>query len=82
MKKLTLYECSHARVRSDSIYCDAGLPLSPGTVAGSLGIKRLARGEPLAIRICQGCRYFDRMGPPLLPEERGWLNGIGAHLKS
>ena len=81
MKKLTLYECFHARVKSDRIYCDAGLALSPSLVDGSLDIKRLARGEPLEIRICQGCLYFDRMGPPLTPEERGWLNGTGAYIK-
>jgi len=81
MKKLTLYECFHARVKSDRIYCDAGLALSPTSVDGSLDIKRLARGEPLAIRICQGCPYFERMGPPLSPKERGWLNGTGAYIK-
>ena len=81
MKKLTLYECFHAKVRSDRIYCDAGLTLSPTSVDGTLDIKRLARGEPLAISICQGCVYFDSMGPPLSPEERGWLNGTGVHVK-
>lgn len=81
MKKLTLYECFHARVRSDRIYCDAGLTLSPTSVDGTLDIKRLARGEPLAIGICQGCLYFDSMGPPLSSEERGWLNGTGPHMK-
>jgi len=80
-KKLTLYECFHARVNSDRIYCGAGLHLSPTSNDGGLDIQRLARGEPLAISICQGCRYFDSMGPPLSPEERGWLNGTGAHVK-
>jgi hypothetical protein len=81
MKKITLYECFHAKVKGERIYCEEGLILSPTSVDGSLEIKRLARGEPLRIRICQGCRYFDRMGPPLSPEERGWLNGTGAHVK-
>jgi hypothetical protein len=81
MKKLTLYECFHARVRGDRIYCDAGLNLSPTSVDGTLDVRRLARGEPLAMSICQGCVYFERMGPPLSPDERGWLNGKVEHIK-
>jgi len=80
-KKLTLYECFHARVKSDRIYCDAGFRLSPTSNDGGLDIRRLARGEPLAISICQGCHDFDCVGPPLPPEERGWLNGTGVHFK-
>jgi len=74
----TLYECSHARVKGEHIYCDTGLRLSPTSSDGSIYIKCLIRGKPLAYRICQKCPHFDCMGPPLLPEERGWLNGIGA----
>ena len=81
MKKRTLYECSHARVKGERIYCYKEVRLSPTSNDGSLDIRRLARGEPLTIGICQGCIYFDSMGPPLSPEERGWLNGTGAHIK-
>ena len=81
MKKRTLYECSHARVKGERIYCSKEVCLSPTSNDGSIDIKRLARGEPLAIGICQGCLFFDSMGPPVPRDERGWLNGTGAHIK-
>ena len=69
----TLYECSHARVKGDRIRCRKGHPLLKKSEDGGIEITRLARGAPLAFRICQGCPDFDCMGPPLMPEERGWL---------
>ena len=39
---------------------------------GSLDIRRLARGEKLALGVCQKCPDFDSMGPPIPEEERGW----------
>jgi len=72
-KKRTLYECSLARVKGESIYCCKGylLGLRPGN--GHLDISRLARGQRLAFKACQDCLDFDCMGPPVPPEERGWL---------
>ena len=72
-KERTLYQCSHARVKGDRIRCRKGHTLLKKSEDGGIDILRLARGEPLAFRICQGCPDFDFMGPPLPPEERGWL---------
>ena len=74
--KRTLYECSHARVKGKRIYCDRGYLLSAKSGDGSLDIKRLARGDPLALAVCQGCADFDSMGPPVPQEERGWVKSI------
>ena len=78
MKKRTLYECSHARVKGEGIYCCKGyqLCLQPGN--GHLDISRLVRGQRLAFKACQSCSDFDCMGPPVPPEERGWLKKKGA----
>ena len=73
--KRTLYECAHARVRNERIYCDKEYPLSQASLDSSLDIQYLAEGKPLAPRICQQCINFDRIGPPVPEEERGWLNG-------
>jgi len=80
-KKRTLYECSHARVNGDRIRCRKGYSLLMRTDGGSIDIRRLARGQRLAFSICQKCPDFDCIGPPVLPEERGWLNGKGGHIK-
>lgn len=72
-KKRTLYECSHALVQGRRIYCNKGYPLSLKSGEGSIDIIRLARGEPLALNICQQCGDFDSMGPPVPEGERGWL---------
>lgn len=79
-KKRTLYECSHARVKGETIYCDKGhqICLRPGN--GHVDIVRLARGSRLAFKPCQTCLDFDSMGPPIPPEERGWLEK-GTHGK-
>lgn len=76
--KRTLYECSHAKVKSklevpfDSfIYCDLNIPI--GNKYGRMNIQRLARGEPLEIKVCQKCLFFNRMGDPVKPEDRGWV---------
>lgn len=71
-KKRTLYDCSHARVQGKRIYCDRGFRLSPKSFDGSVNIGRLIVGEPLALNVCQQCREFDSMGPPLPEHERGW----------
>jgi len=72
-KKRTLYECSHARVKGESIYCRNGYQLCPRPGNGHLDISRLARGQRLAFKVCQSCPDFDCMGSPVPPEERGWL---------
>jgi len=76
-KKRTLYECSHARVNGDRIRCRKGHPLLVRTEDNGIDVRRLARGEPLAYNICQSCPDFDCMGPPVPPEERGWLKEKG-----
>jgi hypothetical protein len=70
-KKRTLYECFNAKVDTKSIYCSKGYPLTPEQV--NLHPVHLEKGEPLAPKICQQCINFDRMGPPVPEEERGWL---------
>ena len=72
-KKRTLYECSHARVTGDYIYCRRGHPMSSKPGNGHLDISRLARGQRLAFEVCQNCPDYDCLGPPVPPEERGWL---------
>jgi len=82
--KRTLYDCAHARVKGGSIYCRKGYPLKPrpgNPGNGHVDIGRLARGKRLAFKVCQNCPDFDCMGPPLSPNERGWLNRTGAHVK-
>ena len=71
-KKRTLYECSHARVTGERIRCRQGHPFSLKSEDGGVEVKRLARGEPLALTICQACSDFDCMGPPVPEEARGW----------
>ena len=75
--KRTLYECSHARVYGERIRCRKGHPLLTRSEDGGIAIRRLARGEPLSYSICQGCPDFDCMGPPVPPQEKGWLKKKG-----
>ena len=72
--KRSLYQCSNAKVLGDKISCSEGYQLEKrfGGENG-LNIIRLARGAPLELAICQGCPKYDEMGPPIPPEERGWL---------
>ena len=72
-KRRTLYECGHAKVGTGKIYCNQKYPLSQASLDGSLDIRQLAEGKPLAPKICQQCINFDRIGPPVPEEERGWL---------
>jgi hypothetical protein len=72
-KKRTLYECSHARVKGERIRCRHGHPFSLKSEDRGIEVKRLVRGEPLALNICQTCSDFDRIGSPVPEEERGWL---------
>ena len=72
MIKRSLYQCSNARVKGDTIYCKACKVLA-GIAKGNVNIKRLIRGCTLELTICQGCTDYDEMGPPVPPEERGWV---------
>ncbi len=71
--KRTLYECSHAQVIRERILCSEGHQLSSVSSDGGIEAERLALGEKLTFKVCQGCSDFDCAGPPLAPEERGWL---------
>lgn len=77
MPKRSLYQCFNARVESNRIRCAKGHVLSCRSGDGSLNIERLARGEPLVIKVCQDCPDFESMGKPVLPEERGWIKLCG-----
>ena len=79
-QKRTLYECSHARVRGDRICCSQGHGLLTKSADGCIGIGRLARGNQLAFQVCQNCPDFDRMGPPVPKEERGWFSEKGGSI--
>ena len=72
--KRSLYECLHARVKGDRIYCEKGYRFKvKGRQNGSLNIEQLARGEPLVMSVCQECVDFESMGDPIPAQERGWL---------
>jgi len=72
-EKRTLYECSHARVKGERIYCRKGHPFFPPPGIAHLDIGRLAEGKRLAFKPCQACPDFDFMGPPVDEEDRGWI---------
>jgi len=75
MPKRSLYQCSHARVKGDHIYCDKGHKFSfpsYGAEEGKIHIRRLIKGSPLTLGCCQTCEDFDEMGPPIKASERGW----------
>jgi len=72
-KKRTLYECYHARVKGSRICCEKGYVFSLKSDNGGLDVKRLARGDPMVLAVCQDCSDFDSMGPPIPEEERGWV---------
>jgi len=74
-RERSLYECFHARVKGERIYCEKGHDLQePAHGDGTLNIEWLARGEPLVMSVCQDCADFESMGSPIPSEERGWLN--------
>lgn len=72
-KKRSLYQCLEAKVKEDRILCAKGHPLSRMSV-GTIPVVRLVRGAPLELTVCQDCRDYKDMGPPVPPEERGWAN--------
>ena len=77
MIKRSLYQCFNARfpIKGDRIYCDKGHSLLRiSRKDGTISVVRLARGEPLELTVCQLCRDFDELGPPVPREERGWTS--------
>jgi len=68
----SLYQCFNARVLGERIHCVKGHILATAK-DGTTPVVRLARGQPLELKICQGCPDYDEMGGPVPPEERGWV---------
>jgi hypothetical protein len=73
IQKRSLYQCFNARVKVDTIYCDHGISFNTKKGDGTLPLNRLVRGEPLELGVCQHCASYEEMGPPVFPEERGWI---------
>jgi len=71
--KRSLYQCFNAKVKGDRIYCAKGYRLSGMSRGGTIYIKRLSRGDPLELAVCQECADYDEMGPTVPKEERGWV---------
>ena len=71
MNKRSLYQCFHAKVKEDRIRCAKGHSLSK-TSGGTIPVVRLVRGDPLELTVCQGCKNYKEMGPPIPWQERGW----------
>ena len=61
-KKRTLYECAHARVKGQEIYCRQGYPLSRDKGDGSLDIQWLAEGHHLIDGSLSALRGFFKVG--------------------
>ena len=68
-----LYQCSHARVMHDDIYCDAGHKLRGNKSTGYMNVRELAKGNPLEPKVCQQCPDYKVLGAPVPVSERGWL---------
>jgi len=73
MAKRSLYCCLHAKVKEDRIVCAKGHPLSRMS-GGTIPVLRLMRGDPWELTVCQGCKNYKEMGPPIPWQERGWAN--------
>ena len=72
--KRSLYQCFHAKVLGDKIYCSEGYRLAGSSSnMNDLNINRLVRGTPLGLAICQKCKDYLEAGPPIPKSERGWL---------
>ena len=73
-QRKSLLECFNAKVLGDHIYCAKGHKLMNLSGDGTIHIRRLERGDTLALGICQKCVDFICMGEPVLLEDKGWLN--------
>ena len=71
----SLYCCGHAIVKGDSITCNVGKALA-GKNSRTLHIRKLMRGDPLELHVCQACFYFDSIGEPVPDGERGWITEV------
>lgn len=67
----SLYQCYEAKVLMENIYCKKGHKF-PDTPEGTMNIRRLQRGEPLQLTVCQDCPDFNYMGDQIQKSERGW----------
>ena len=69
----SLYQCLNAKypIKGKRLRCSKGHDLSLNASVLALG-----RGRPLVIKRCQNCLDYDEMGPPVPPDERGWLKDI------
>ena len=74
LEERSLYQCLHAKVKGDCIYCAKGHPfVSRWKERERLNIDQLVRGAPLVFSVCQGCIDYEPMGDPIPAEERGWI---------
>ena len=71
--KRSLYDCQHAKVRTDRVSCENGYLLSERSKDSSISILRVVRGESLELAVCQQCPDFSSMGKLVPLKERGWL---------
>lgn len=74
-KKRSLFQCFNARVITPDIVCSKGHPLSTKNKP-TIATQRLISGNPLEPNICQKCKDYDEMGPPVPVKDRGWLSEI------
>ena len=77
MAKKSLYQCLEAKVKEDRIVCAKGHSFSASAKGGkTIPVLKLLRGDPLELSVCQGCRDYKGMGPPIPKEERGWVANV------
>ena len=78
--KRSLYDCANARVAPSDNHDPNGVKIycSKGFFFYRIGVLALYRGAPLEQTVCQDCKHFEKMGPRLKPEDRGWKNLINA----
>ena len=72
MMKRSLYQCFEAKVNGEEIYCAKKHVLDSRIDDGTISIRRLERGEPLEMTVCQKCKDYNRMGEPIPRNEMGW----------
>lgn len=72
MSKVSLYQCLNAKVKGDKIYCAKGHSFNKKATDGTIHTRRLQRGTPLELAVCQSCEDYNNMGPPVPAKERGW----------
>ena len=77
MVKRSLYQCLEAKVKEDRILCAKGHPFPASAKGGeTIPVLKLVRGDPLELTVCQACRDYKEMGPPIPWQERGWAHLI------